>query len=210
MIVFISLSILAYLIGSIPTSIWYGRLIHKTDIRKHGSGNAGATNTFRTFGKFAGIFVLFFDVAKGALGVCLPIIYTALSANNLEVEFSNHHGLIFGLATALGHIYPIYENFKGGKGVATLFGAIIAIDPLISAILVASFLIVVIISKRVSLGSMLAAIAFTISYWLFHSSFTSWDILIMVLYPILVIFTHRSNLKRLIRNEEPPFKLKKS
>jgi len=208
---FIIYLLAAYFIGSIPTAIWYGRMFHKTDIRQHGSGNAGATNTIRTFGKKAGIIVLIIDIAKGSLGVLLPYIITSITGNEIHYRFSwlFNSELAFGLAAALGHIYPVYEKFKGGKGVATLFGVLLALSPLVALIAVISFVLMFIITKRVSVGSIISGVVFAVAYILLTKPMFIGDLALAIIYPLLIIYTHRSNIKRIMAGTEPKLSLGK-
>lgn len=219
MVVFLIYILTAYLIGSIPTAIWYGRIFHKTDIREHGSGNAGATNTIRTFGKKAGIIVLVIDILKGVFGVLLaPIIYQAFIYEGgwaheagPPVLWMTYPVLVWGLATALGHIYPIYERFKGGKGVATLLGVLVAIGfwwTLLAAL--GTFVILFIITKRVSVGSILSGVAFAVAFIIIYSNtMLIADYIIVCLFPLLIMYTHRSNIKRILNGTEPRLALGK-
>ncbi len=211
MAAFITYLILAYLIGSIPTAIWYGRIFHQTDIRQHGSGNAGATNTIRTFGKKAGIIVLIVDISKGSLGVLLPFIISSIMGWEINYRFSwlFNSELAFGLAAGLGHIYPIYEKLKGGKGVATLFGVIMAISPLSALFAVISFVLIFIFTKKVSLGSILSGVVFAVAYICITKPMFLGDHIFTVIYPLLIIYTHRSNIKRLLNGTEPKLSLGK-
>ncbi|MCX7744804.1 MAG: glycerol-3-phosphate 1-O-acyltransferase PlsY [Flavobacteriales bacterium] len=203
--------LLAYLIGAISSSIWLGKVFFKKDVRTIGSGNAGATNTFRVFGKAAGIIVLLIDIGKGTLAVLLPVIFTRIFSLDLipRIAFLDNYQLLLGLGAALGHIYPIYEKFKGGKGVATLFGVILGIDPAIAGICVATFMLVFVITRKVSAGSLVASIAFTVAFIIIHNPWQFIDNLLVLIYPILVFYTHRSNIKRLIKGEEPDFTISK-
>jgi glycerol-3-phosphate acyltransferase PlsY len=201
--------LLAYLIGSIPTAIWYGRIFHKTDIRQHGSGNAGATNTIRTFGKKAGILVLIIDIAKGSIGVLLPALVSLLTDQfDFTLYWLRYPQLAFGLAAGLGHIYPIYEKFKGGKGVATLFGVLLALSPLVALYAVISFVLLFIITKRVSLCSMVSAVVFAVAFIASYHVYPADEVLVCI-YPVLLIYTHRSNIKRLLNGTEPKLSLGK-
>lgn len=202
--------LLAYFIGAIPTAIWYGRIFHQTDIRKHGSGNAGATNIMRTFGKKAGIIVLLVDITKGSLGVLLPRIIEFITGRDIIlVDFMLYPQLAFGLAAGLGHIYPIYEKFKGGKAVATLFGVILALSPLVALCAVLSFALIFILSKRVSLGSIVSAVAFAVAFIILQQPLQIPDYILVCIYPLLLIYTHRSNIKRLLNGTEPKLSLGK-
>ena len=158
--IIISLIILAYLIGSIPTAVWVGRMFYDVDIREHGSGNAGATNTFRVLGKKAGIPVLLFDVFKGWLAVQLTLLTThyLLLSNDQNINLQ----LSLGVAALIGHIFPVYVGFKGGKGVATLLGLIIAIAPIAALYAIIIFVITLLVTKYVSLSSMIGGFSFPI------------------------------------------------
>ncbi len=203
--------LLAYFIGAISTSIWIGKIFFKKDVRTIGSGNAGATNSFRAFGKTAGIIVLLIDIGKGVLAVLLPTIFSRIFSIDLipRIAFSDHYQLLLGLGAALGHIFPIYEKFKGGKGVATLFGVILGINPLIAVICFATFILVFVLTKKVSVGSLTASLAFTLAFIILHNPWQFFDNLLALLYPILVFYTHRANIKRLIKGEEPDFTFNK-
>jgi glycerol-3-phosphate acyltransferase PlsY len=203
--------LLAYFIGAISTSIWIGKIFFKKDVRTIGSGNAGATNTFRAFGKTAGVIVLLIDIGKGILAVLLPTIFSRIFSLDLipRIAFSDHYQLLLGLWAALGHIYPIYEKFKGGKGVATLFGVILGIDPMIAGICLAAFILVFVLTKKVSVGSLTASLVFAVAFIILHNPWQFFDNLMALLYPILVFYTHRANIKRLIKGEEPDFTFNK-
>ncbi len=201
-IIWIILSVLAaYLIGAIPTAVWYGLRFYRVDVRHHGSGNAGATNTFRVLGKKAGSVVLFLDILKGATATSLAhllVIGGAIPASHL-VSFQ----LILGIAAVLGHIFPVYLNFKGGKGVAALLGMVLAIHPFVALLCIAIFLLVLIITKYVSLSSMLAALSFP--FLLLLPPFRTGSPLLLIfgftMFALLVI-THRKNIRRLIAGNE--------
>lgn len=212
MTLFILYIVFAYFIGSIPTAIWYGRIFHKTDIRTHGSGNAGATNTIRTFGKKAGIIVLLIDISKGSIGVLLPTLVQLMSPSTIpmvEIEGLNYPPLAFGLAAALGHIYPIYEKFKGGKGVATLFGVILALSPIVALCAVISFILLFSFTKRVSIGSIISSIVFAIAFMVLQQPLVVSDYVLVCIYPLLLMYTHRSNIQRIFNGTEPKLSLNK-
>lgn len=212
MAIFLVYILLAYLIGSVPTAIWYGRIFHKTDIREHGSGNAGATNTIRTFGKAAGIFVLLIDIAKGSAGVLLPSFISVNITGEVapyDMPWLHYPQLAFGLAAGLGHIYPIYEKFKGGKGVATLFGVILALSPLVALYAVSSFVLLFILTKKVSLGSIFSAIAFAVAFIYIEPHLLIADYILVCIYPLLLMYTHRTNIIRLLNGTEPKLSLGK-
>ena len=152
------LLILAYLIGSIPTAVWVSKGVYGIDIREHGSGNAGATNAFRILGKKAGSGVMIGDMLKGFLAVKLALFSPLLVRSEPFVDLQ----IFLGLAAVVGHIFPIWAEFRGGKGVATLFGMIIAIQPLAAICCVAVFLLVLYLTRFVSLSSILASVAFAV------------------------------------------------
>ncbi len=193
--------ILAFLIGSIPSSVWIGRIFFKVDIRKMGSGNAGATNTIRVLGWKAGVPVLIIDIFKGWIAVYI--------ANFLPFEFVGNQLIYFKMVLAasavLGHIFPIYIGFKGGKGVATLFGVGIALFPLASAIIAGLFLIVLFISRIVSISSIIASIAFPIVVIFILKTPEVPLIILSIAVAVFIPLTHAANIKRIIKGEEKKF-----
>lgn len=195
----ILLAILAYLIGSLPTSVWIGKAFFGKDIRDFGSGNAGATNTFRTFGKEIGIIVLLVDVIKGVTATSLVLF---LDTVNHGTEQYINLQLLFGLIAVVGHIFPIYEKFKGGKGIATLFGMLIAIHWVLACAIFALFLLVLVLTKYVSLSSILSAIAFPfLLVFAFHRN-EPLLVAFGIAAAVMVILTHKKNISRLINGEE--------
>ena len=199
----IAVVLVAYLIGSIPTAVWVGKLFFRLDVRDHGSGNAGATNTIRVLGWKAGLPVFIFDVFKGWLAVMLATFFLASQLNNDQLVFMK-----IGLAAAvvLGHIFPLFAGFRGGKGVATLLGVGIAIYPLAVWVVLAVFILILLITGYVSLGSITAAIAFPfIEIFLFRQE-NIWLIGLSILVAIFIPITHRKNIKRLLKGEESKFR----
>ncbi|MBC5994695.1 glycerol-3-phosphate 1-O-acyltransferase PlsY [Pontibacter cellulosilyticus] len=196
------LAVVAYLIGSISTAVWLGKAYYGIDIRKHGSGNSGATNTFRVLGKKPGTIVMLIDIFKGWAATSLAgllVIFDAIPANNLVI-----FQLIFGALAVVGHIFPVYERFKGGKGVATLLGMMLAVQPEVALVCMVIFVIVLFTSRYVSLGSMIAALAFPMLLLLhprFHPDNPILIIFGFVLFAVVVL-THRKNINRLIAGEE--------
>lgn len=190
------LVVLAYLIGSLPTAVLVSKYIYGIDIREHGSGNAGATNTFRILGAKAGVGVMLVDMLKGFLAVKL-VYFSHLTAEpyvNLEV--------FLGLAAVLGHIFPIWADFRGGKGIATLFGMILAIQPLVAVSLVAVFVFMLFITRYVSLSSISASIAFPLLIlFIFREPELSYR-LFAIATACLVVLTHYKNIGRLIHGNE--------
>ncbi len=192
----------AYLFGSIPTALWYGKKYHQTDIRDFGSGNLGATNTFRVLGKKAGSIVFAIDVCKGILGSALS--YFWVSNDIINSENMIYIMLLHGICTVIGHIFPIFAQFKGGKGIATLLGVMIYIQPLAALVCLSIFVVVLIVSKYVSLGSMCAALSypvlmFFIPEWRGEGYF---QIYLGIALTLLVIYTHRKNVDRLLKGVE--------
>jgi glycerol-3-phosphate acyltransferase PlsY len=197
----VGLCILSYLLGSIPTALWYGETYHQVDIREHGSGNAGATNTFRVLGRKAGSIVLFVDAFKGflATGLAAVLFYFRLVDWQTCVTLK----ILFGFLAVMGHLLPIFCDFKGGKGVATTLGMVLALHPQAALVSILIFLLVFAISKYVSLGSMVASLAFPImlSLGLFGQE------LPIIIYfgsflAFLVVFTHRKNILRIFQGTE--------
>lgn len=191
----------AYLTGSIPTAVWTGKIFFGTDVRLQGSGNAGATNTFRVLGKKAGTFVLLFDVAKGWAGTSLSLL--ALGNGWVQEDNLLFWKLIFGLITVLGHVYPVFAGFKGGKGVASLLGMVLCISWQAGLICLACFLILFLIWHYVSLGSMAGGLIFC---GLMASGFCGPAdgpaIVLSVLMAAMVIYTHRGNIRKLLDGNE--------
>ncbi|MFB1098666.1 glycerol-3-phosphate 1-O-acyltransferase PlsY [Terribacillus sp. JSM ZJ617] len=182
--------LLAYVIGSIPSALIVGKVGYNIDVREHGSGNLGATNTFRILGKKAGIIVLIADILKGTIATILPVLF------GFDLYL-----LIIGLGAVIGHVYPIFARFKGGKAVATSAGIILGVNALLFAIIIASFVIVLLISKYVSLASMTASVVGVIV-----SLFIAQDVVLTIVLGLLAIFIlykHRQNIVRIIRREEP-------
>lgn len=181
--------LLAYFIGSIPFALVIGKGFYKTDVRKHGSGNLGATNTFRTLGKKAGIIVLIGDIAIGSLAVCLPLMMN-----------SHLHMLVPGFIAILGHSYPVFAKFKGGKSVATAAGVFLAFSPLAFILGILTFLISLKISKYVSLSSPIGALV------AFLASIYVGDAVLMVFAAVIFVFItwkHIKNFKRIKLGTEP-------
>ena len=193
---------ISYLLGAIPSSVWYGKAFYGTDVRDFGSGNAGATNTFRVLGKKPGSIVMAADILKGFVATSLPKII----AQNTEITNSDFVILqiAFGVIAVIGHIFPVYIQFKGGKGVATLLGMVLAINPPAAGVCILAFLIIFIITRFVSVGSMSAGIIY--ACLMFVSEFNPHNILSMKIFgvvtAILLIYTHRKNISRLINKEE--------
>lgn len=193
----------AYIIGSVPTAYWIGKLFFGLDIREHGSKNMGASNTFRVMGPVWGIIVLIIDMAKGVAAVLLA--QNVQSADLLGTE-KMFWQLILGLVAVFGHVFPLFAGFKGGKGVATLFGVVLAIQPITALISVAAFLVVVFLTKYISLGSIIATVVFMLCVWFAFNESNVYIRWFSIVAALLVIITHRSNLVRMIKGSEKKIK----
>ena len=199
LVVLISIIISAYLLGSIPTSVWVGKIFYGIDIREHGSGNAGATNTIRVLGWKAGLPVMIVDVLKGFAAVTL--IRFVQSPPPGTDQFVNYQ-LMLGGAAVIGHIFPVFARFRGGKGVATLFGMVLAISPFSTMVCAGVFLITLFLTKYVSLSSILAGFTFPVAVIvIFHTSVTSMAVFSIAV-SVLLLLTHQKNIGRLLRKEE--------
>lgn len=195
----ILLFIMAYLIGSIPTSVWVSKYFFQIDIRDFGSGNAGATNTFRVLGVKAGSFVFLFDFLKGFVAVDLAYLLMAGEMSNTALT-NLQIGL--GIVAVLGHIFPIWANFKGGKGIATLFGMILAIQPTVALCLVAVFVVMLFTTRYVSLSSIAASLAFPILLlFIFREPVMLYKVFAIAA-AVLVVLSHHKNIGRLVAGNE--------
>ncbi len=194
----------AYLIGSLPFAVWVGKLFYGIDVREFGSGNAGATNVFRVLGKKAGIPVLLMDVLKGVAAVALA---TFSDFNSHSTPLINYQ-IAIGIAAVLGHIFPLFAGFRGGKGVATLLGVGVAITPIGAGMSVMVFLLMLLVFRYVSLASMSAGLSFPfIVLVVLHNSPVSL-ILFSFMVAALLIITHKKNIQRLLKKQEPKINLK--
>lgn len=191
--------LLAYILGSIPTAVWIGKAFYDIDVREYGSGNAGATNTFRVLGKKAGIPVLIIDCFKGFGAVSL--VYFFAEEPISTDEFVNYQ-LGLGIAAVVGHIFPVFAGFRGGKGIATLLGIMLAIHHEGALLSMLIFLVVFAITRFVSLGSMTAALCFPFIIVLVYKTTVPSLIVFSMFIAILVLITHQKNIERLIRREE--------
>jgi glycerol-3-phosphate acyltransferase PlsY len=194
----------AYLLGSIPTAVWYGKTFYKIDVRKHGSGNAGATNTLRILGNKAGFIVLFIDLLKGFLATSLIFFSEIVVGTQNYFNFQ----MILGISAVLGHVFPLFAKFKGGKGIATLLGMCIAINWQIALICILVFVTIVSITKYISLGSMItASIGALLSFYFYSNNVIANSFFCTI--AILVIYTHRTNINRLKAGTENKLSFKK-
>ncbi|AHI55783.1 glycerol-3-phosphate 1-O-acyltransferase PlsY [Listeria ivanovii] len=191
----ILLSLLAYVIGSIPSGLWIGKIFYKKDIRDFGSGNLGATNAFRVLGVKAGSIVTIMDILKGTVATLLPFFF--------QLNVDHHFWLLTGAFAIIGHSFPLFAGFRGGKAVATSAGVILAYAPLLFVAALVVFLVTLKLSKYVSLSSMIGALAaLLISFFL-----GDWILIILVAcIAIFVIWRHRANISRIRNGEEPKIK----
>jgi glycerol-3-phosphate acyltransferase PlsY len=209
--------VISYLLGSIPTAVWFGKAYFGIDIRTQGSGNAGATNTLRTLGKKAGLFVLIVDFMKGFSACNLMMLQSHISNTDVgQREMYITYQLLLGVFAIIGHIFPVFAKFRGGKGIATMIGVVLAVDYQLALLLILTFIVVVAVTQYVSLGSMLAAcLSPYYVYLLFKDSkYTQQPnfILFCTGFAALVLITHRKNIGRLIQGNENKtrlFKMKK-
>ena len=191
--------VIAYLLGSIPSALWIGKGFHNIDVREHGSGNAGTTNTIRVLGWITGIPVLLIDITKGWLAAMLPVfLHLATHGSALMINLQ----MITGVVAIIGHIFPVFAGFRGGKGVATVFGVFLALQPLLTLCSIGIFLIVLFITGIVSVSSMSAGISFPVFLFLFFDTPSVFFKIFAVLVGIALIITHRKNIGRLLRGEE--------
>ncbi len=202
----IVLLISAYILGSIPSAVWYGKIFHNIDVREHGSKSAGATNTLRVLGNKAGFVVLFFDFLKGFAAANLIYFYKELGDSTSEILT---YKMLFGVLAVVGHIYPVFANFKGGKGVATLLGLIVALDYRLALICLVVFVLVVWITKYISLGSMTGGIISPFVAGFLYEWNEPVLIGFCIVFAVMLIYTHRTNIKRLIEGNENKFAFKK-
>ena len=204
--------LLAYLTGAFPSAVWVGKTFYQKDVREYGSGNAGATNTFRVLGKKAGVPVLIMDVFKGWLAVNYVFFLSTHSALVEVPDLLFETKLAFGIAAVIGHLFPVYTGFRGGKGIATLLGLLIGLSPIAALVSIIVFVIVFIISKYVSLGSIIASIIFplVVFFLLNEKDVNSSLEIFSVFVPILSLITHQKNIERLVRGEENKVKFGKN
>ncbi|MEH6946451.1 glycerol-3-phosphate 1-O-acyltransferase PlsY [Bacillus sp. JJ634] len=194
MLIIILSLLLAYLIGSIPSGLIIGKTFYKVDIREHGSKNLGATNAFRTLGIKPGIAVTLMDILKGTAATLIPGLLGA-----------DIHLLLAGVLAAVGHMFPIFASFKGGKAVATSAGVVLGYEPFLFLFLLIVFFIALYISKYVSLSSMIAAVASLTYCFIFHLD--DWPLIVVIaVLTIFIFYRHRANIKRIMNKTEPKVK----
>lgn len=185
--------LIAYVLGSIPSALIVGKIGYNLDIREHGSGNLGATNAFRILGKKAGIIVTLADILKGTIATLVPLF----AALFIDVEVNR---LIIGLFAVLGHTYPLFAKFKGGKAVATSGGILLGVSPILFIIMISSFILTLYFSKYVSLSSMVTGIVAIITSLILNDI---WLIMVTAGLTIFVFYRHKDNIKRIKNKTEP-------
>ncbi|HUS87056.1 MAG TPA: glycerol-3-phosphate 1-O-acyltransferase PlsY [Bacteroidales bacterium] len=198
----ILICLLAYGLGSIATAVWAGKIFHKIDIREHGSGNAGATNTIRVTGWTTGILVLIIDMAKGWLAASLPVL-AGVGTDSSPTQIN--YQIICGLIAIVGHVFPVFAGFRGGKGVATTFGVLLALHPMVTFSSLGVFLGVLFITGYVSASSISAGVSFPLILLFFFDSPSLIFTIFSVIIAIAIILTHRKNISRLLAGEERRF-----
>lgn len=194
--------VLAYILGSIPTSIWAGKIFRGIDIREHGSGNAGAANAIRVLGWKTGVPVLIVDMAKGWFSAMLPIFFSLAEPDSALIT---NLQIGTGVTAIIGHVFPVFAGFRGGKGVATVSGVLLAIHPLLTLSCLGIFLIVILITRIVSVASMSAGIAFPILLFTLFDTPSLFFKIFSIFVAVALIITHRKNIRRLLKNEEKKF-----
>ena len=199
--------LVAYLLGSIPSSVWIGKIFYGIDVREHGSGNAGTTNTIRILGYKAGIPVFIIDALKGWLAVFLTKIIFGYFPS---MEMPEYMPIVSAVAVVLGHIFPVFAGFRGGKGVATLLGVGFGLIPIPALIALAIFMVVLFSFGYVSLASIIATITLPVVTYFFVMPDNILLLLLTIAVAVFVPITHRQNIKRLINGTENKFLNKKS
>ncbi len=199
--------VVAYLMGSFSSAVWIGKWFYNTDVRKQGSGNAGATNTFRVLGTKAALIVMILDIVKAWGAVMLAPVFTGENLNDSKLV---NYQIILGALAVLGHVFPVFTGFKGGKGVASLVGVIIALySPYIFLIVLGWFALILVITHYVSLASITGALLFTIlAIFAFHEQ----NIYLIILAALIAVFiplTHHKNIRRLLKGEENKLSFRK-
>ncbi len=199
-------SILSYLIGSFSSAVWIGKWFFGIDVREHGSKNAGTTNTFRVIGYKAGIPVFILDVLKSYIAVNLIRFIPEI---NYHSELFYQIQLLFGIIAVIGHIFPLYTGFRGGKGVASMLGIVLAIHPLAALYTLGVFVVILLITRIVSVSSLSAALFFPVIIFVLEKNSSLTLTIFSVCACIVIFFTHKKNIKRLLIGEEPKIKFKK-
>lgn len=198
--------ILAYLLGSVPTALLVGKIFYRTDIRKHGSGNAGATNTFRVLGWKAALPVMLFDVFKGWFAVQLVLLFPHAQFSPDTVIYIR---MALAVAAVLGHVFPVWAGFRGGKGVGTLAGAAIALYPYALLIVLGVFIVTFAATRYVSVSSIVGALLFPVAVVFVLGEHHPGLVVLSILVAVAVPLTHRKNIRRLLKGEENRFSFRR-
>ncbi|MFH0842728.1 MAG: glycerol-3-phosphate 1-O-acyltransferase PlsY [Bacteroidota bacterium] len=191
--------LLAYLLGSIPTSVWAGKAFHGIDVREHGSGNAGATNVIRVLGWKTGVPVLIIDIVKGSLAALLPVFFSLASDGTAKLT---NLQILTGIIAITGHMFPVFAGFRGGKGVATAAGVVITLHLPVSLVCLGLFALVFAVTGIVSISSIIAGIAFPVVLLIFFDTPSLVFKIFSIIIAASLLFTHSKNIKRIIRGEE--------
>jgi glycerol-3-phosphate acyltransferase PlsY len=198
----VTMLIAAYLFGSIPTAVWIGRAFYGIDVREYGSGNAGATNTFRVLGKKAGIPVMLIDILKGFTATNLAYFIGISITGGPHSNLINYQ-LALGIAAVMGHLFPVFAGFRGGKGIATLFGMVLAVNLSAALLCVAAFIIILLITRYVSLSSIVGGFTYLVGVSLVYNKNTNNMVVIFgMCICLLILVTHQKNIERLLKGTE--------
>jgi len=197
----VSVLIIAYLFGSIPTAVWIGKAFYGVDVREYASGNAGATNTFRVLGKKAGIPVMLIDILKGFTATSL-VYFIGVSTTGGSHSQINYK-LALGIAAVMGHLFPVFAGFRGGKGIATLFGMVLAVNVSAALLCVIAFIIVLLITRYVSLSSIVGGFSYLVGVTFYFNDDTNNLVVIFgMCICLLILVTHQKNIERLLKGKE--------
>jgi glycerol-3-phosphate acyltransferase PlsY len=196
----------AYFLGSIPSAVWIGKIFFRIDVREHGSGNAGATNVIRVLGPWAGLPVLLFDVFKAWLAVDLGNVFVPdfYSTNQLV-----NYQIALGAIAVAGHVFPVFAHFRGGKGVASIVGVVIALYPVVFPIILVWFVLVLVSTGYVSVSSITSSILLPVLVIVIFREEHISLILLSILIGVFIPLMHRKNIHRLLRGEESKFRVHK-
>lgn len=199
--------LLAYMLGSIPTAVWIGQAFYGIDVREYGSGNAGATNTFRVLGKKAGIPVMLIDIGKGWTATYLAhFIGTSITGGPHSNLVS--YQLALGITAVMGHLFPVFAGFRGGKGIATLFGMVLAVNLQAALLCIIVFIVVLLITRYVSLSSILGGFTYLTGVTFFFNQYTNNLVVIFgMCICVLIMVTHQKNIERLLKGKESKINL---
>jgi acyl phosphate:glycerol-3-phosphate acyltransferase len=196
--------IAAYLIGSIPTAVWLGKLFFGVDVRTQGSGNAGATNAMRVLGKKMGLAVLLMDISKGMTAVSLAYVFSDSAPGTYDFQLFRQ---MLGMSAVIGHIFPVFAGFRGGKGIATLLGFMLITNTYAAVVAIAFFILMLLLFRMVSVASISGAIFFSASVMIYFRNCAEISVPFSLMIVALVIITHQKNIQRLLTGEESKVKI---